>query len=373
MAFGPYVLPVAIICGHYYRQNCDTNDETFVLKTQFPKQWPIRSARLDESKQNQQNIYNKCLQSVAKVGTSSTFGTGIIVRTDGLIITNAHVVNDLSFVGISLAKQFTASQLLVREMGTDPVGVIRGQVVYCEPQLDLALVRIYIKPGVLTAMAFPDKPEPKVGQHVMAIGNPRVDYSLELGVINGVDDRGVDVSDSYDQYYHMLIRPKHPYITHTALIKPGYSGGPLIDMSGRLIGVNFAGRRQYNNFAIHSSEVKDFMNRGLEFERQSLEKKCSFVNKKALGVELRQEPQGFRVCGFSCHNSLNNINQLQIDDIVQQINGKELTRIGQLIDALNNMNDNQELRLQVLRKAGNVQNVDIKPHFGDKHITCVKV
>jgi serine protease DegQ len=137
-------------------------------------------------------------------------GSGVIVDARrGLILTNAHVVEDALEIQVALKDRRRVS---ARLLGTDRA-------------TDLAVLRI---PGDgLTALSFADSDAVRVGDYVIALGNPfGLSHSATSGIVSAVGRPG--------------LRGYQQFIQTDASINPGNSGGPLIDSRGRMIGVNTA-------------------------------------------------------------------------------------------------------------------------------------
>jgi S1-C subfamily serine protease len=137
-------------------------------------------------------------------------GSGVIVRADGIIITNAHVVGTASRVEVGLAD------------GRQ----IPGQVLGRDPTVDVAIVRVQLT-GLPTA-PLGNSDQLEVGQTAIAIGNPiGLDRTVTTGIISAINrsPRGFELGG---------------LIQTDAAINPGNSGGPLLDSQGRVIGINSA-------------------------------------------------------------------------------------------------------------------------------------
>ncbi len=137
-------------------------------------------------------------------------GSGVIVRADGIIITNAHVVGTASRVEVGLAD------------GRQ----IAGQVLGRDPTVDIAVVRVQLT-GLPTA-PLGNSDQIEVGQTAIAIGNPiGLDRTVTTGIISAINrsPRGFELGG---------------LIQTDAAINPGNSGGPLLDSQGRVIGINSA-------------------------------------------------------------------------------------------------------------------------------------
>ena len=139
-------------------------------------------------------------------------GSGFVWDAEGHIVTNFHVVGDASKVQVTLIDQ--------RTMSATVVGVA--------PSKDLAVLKIASDASV-PAIPLGTSGDLRVGQHVLAIGNPfGLDHSLTTGVVSAVGRTIRSVSG------HRI----HGVIQTDASINPGNSGGPLLDSAGRLVGVN---------------------------------------------------------------------------------------------------------------------------------------
>ncbi len=167
-----------------------------------------------------------------------SLGSGVIVAADGLIVTNNHVVAG-------------ADQILValRDRREYP-----AKLVFADPRLDLALLRVDTKGAQLPVIRIGDSDRAEVGDITIAIGNPfGVGQTVTTGIVSGLARTGIGVSDW--QFF----------IQTDAAINPGNSGGALLDAQGRLIGINTAiyspsGGSNGIGFAIPSKIVQVFLN-----------------------------------------------------------------------------------------------------------------
>ncbi|MCA9035644.1 MAG: trypsin-like peptidase domain-containing protein [Planctomycetaceae bacterium] len=152
-------------------------------------------------------------------------GTGFVWDEEGHIITNLHVVRDAV-----LRKDGTRTQLEVQLADST---VWDAQFIGAVYKRDIAVLKIAAKPSQLTPITVGKSSDLKVGQKVLAIGNPfGFDRTLSTGVIGGLD-RSVATGDQDNEFLNGLIQTD-------AAINPGNSGGPLLDSAGLLIGVNTA-------------------------------------------------------------------------------------------------------------------------------------
>lgn len=157
-------------------------------------------------------------------------GSGVIVDKEGLIVTNNHVVGDAKEVEVRLSDK---TKFL-------------GQVIGRDPDTDIAIVKIN-PTGELPTVPFGDSSKVRVGQWVMAVGNPfSLDRTVTLGVVSGLERDAVRLS-RYEAF-----------IQTDASINPGNSGGPLFNIKGEVIGINTAiiNYAQGIGFAIPSNMVQ---------------------------------------------------------------------------------------------------------------------
>jgi serine protease Do len=136
-----------------------------------------------------------------------SLGSGVIVSSEGHIVTNQHVVADVDEVRVRLAN---GQEAPARIIGMDPV-------------TDIAVLKVT---GLkVTPLAFADSDQVKVGQRVIAVGNPfGFDETVTQGIISA---KGRAMEDSADDFFQT-----------DAAINPGNSGGPLVDLRGEILGIN---------------------------------------------------------------------------------------------------------------------------------------
>jgi Do/DeqQ family serine protease len=163
-----------------------------------------------------------------------SLGSGVIVDPSGLIVTNNHVIADADQVKVSLADK--------REF--------EAEVVLKDSRSDLAVLRIKAPGERFAAIEFSDSDALLVGDLVLAIGNPfGVGQTVTHGIVSAVARTQVGITD-----YQFFIQTD-------AAINPGNSGGALVDMTGRLVGINTAifsrsGGSQGIGFAIPTNMVR---------------------------------------------------------------------------------------------------------------------
>ncbi len=181
-------------------------------------------------------------------------GSGFIVSEDGLIITNKHVVSEQD------------ATYKIRLNNDETVTVDK---IYRDPLNDLAILKINTN-AKLRALALGDSDNLKLGQTTIAVGTPLGEFtnSVTTGIISGLG-RGITAGSPFEGFVEQL---DNVIQTDTA-ISPGNSGGPLLNSSGQVIGVNTAVSSEGENigFAIPVNIIKtlltEFERRGGTFER----------------------------------------------------------------------------------------------------------
>jgi len=140
-------------------------------------------------------------------------GSGVVIDADGIVLTNAHVVEG-------------ARSLTVR---AESGATWSARVLAMEPDLDLAVLKLADAEGLPT-IELADSDALLLGETAIAIGNPLgLGLTVSTGIVSSID-REVELRDGV----------KQPFIQTDAAINPGNSGGALVDINGRLIGVNTA-------------------------------------------------------------------------------------------------------------------------------------
>jgi len=171
-------------------------------------------------------------------------GAGVILGEDGYVVTNAHVVKGARRVQVALPARSADGQ---RSILKDPGRKVGGVIVGIDTETDLAVLKIAEKG--LTPLTLGDSEALRQGQIVMAFGSPLgLDDSASLGVVSAVARQ---------------LEPDSPmiYVQTDAPINPGNSGGPLVDVEGRVVGINTlilsqSGGNEGLGFAVPSNIVK---------------------------------------------------------------------------------------------------------------------
>jgi S1-C subfamily serine protease len=192
-----------------------------------------------------ERVVQKVLPAIVNVVTDRGEGTGFVVRRDGVVVTNFHVVEGASEVSV-----------LTSDENPDRYS---AHVIGGDQQADLAVLQV--DATGLTTVALGDSDGLQLGQQVVAIG-----YALGLqggpsvtaGIVSSLT-REITAADPGCQTCANGQRTYTDVIQTDAAINPGNSGGPLVDLSGNVVGINTAGTTQAENvgFAIQINSVKD--------------------------------------------------------------------------------------------------------------------
>jgi S1-C subfamily serine protease len=208
---------------------------------------------------NSIDIYQKINPAVVNVTTTMLqrdfflnvipqkgLGSGVIIRPDGYILTNEHVIGQAVDVQVTLSDK----------------SILPAKVVGRDPDSDLAVIKIESKVKKLPTVDFGTWESLAVGQKVLAIGNPfGLGGSLTVGVVSSLG-RDIRASDQSPVIKDV--------IQTDASINPGNSGGPLLDSSGKLIGINAqifsqSGGSEGIGFAISIKTLKQVVPQLIEF------------------------------------------------------------------------------------------------------------
>ncbi|MBW6442097.1 trypsin-like peptidase domain-containing protein, partial [Patescibacteria group bacterium] len=277
--------------------------------------------RIVEEESETINVIEKVSPSVVSVviktidfdffsGSAMTYesgiGTGFIVDSNGLVITNSHVVD-----------RPAAEYSVVLKDGT----TYEVDKIHLDSYSDIAILEITARN--LPTVEFGDSDSLKVGQRAIAIGNAlgRYDNTVTVGVVSGIA-REVMASSGFGQ-----AKTYEDVIQTDAALNPGNSGGPLLNSSGQVIGVNVATTMGAENigFAIPVNVVKPILASFIENGR---------IIRPYLGVtyviitreisELRNMPEGAFVSGVVPESPADEAG-LQRGDIILKINDEEIS------------------------------------------------
>ncbi len=174
------------------------------------------------------NIIESAIPSVVTVRTNVAQGTGFLITNEGYIVTNFHVL-----IGGNKLSVITSDQ-----------ETLNAKLIGYNEEYDVALLKIN---GTFTSFKFTN--EVQIGEKVIAIGNPLgLQFSVTEGIVSAINRK---LSDSDARY-----------IQTDAALNPGNSGGPLINIKGRVIGINNfkVSEGESIGFALQSDDIKEQIN-----------------------------------------------------------------------------------------------------------------
>ncbi len=236
-------------------------------------------------------------------------GSGFIINSSGLIVTNKHVVADTT----------ETYQVVTADNRAYSV-----KAIYRDPINDIAIVKIDPSEHAgtpLPAVSFGDSSHLQVGQFVVAIGTALGEFrnTVTTGVVSGLG-RGITAGDQFQGSTENLSN----VIQTSAAINPGNSGGPLVSSNGQVIGMNTAVAQNGQNigFAIPINTVKDaianFNNHGQQFSRPFLGVSYKYIS-QSLAL-LNSVPQGAYVASVVANSPAEQAG-IQQGDIIIKIDG----------------------------------------------------
>src|SRR5436190_6438423 len=274
-------------------------------------------------------------------------GSGFIVSKDGYILTNNHVVADADRVTVRLLdnRTFTA------------------KVVGRDPTTDVALIKV--DANDLPMVSIGDDRQSRVGQWVVAIGNPLgLDFTVTAGIISA---RGRSLGALLNTRYAI-----QDYIQTDAAINPGNSGGPLVNIRGEVIGINSAiasntGFYAGYGFAIPITLAKQVMDDIVQYgkvRRAVLGINIGDVDPNDAQVAGLKDIDGVKVSGFDPSDDPETSPAkragVEVGDVIVGVNGQAIDRVSTLQRVIRNFKPGQSVALDVMR-------------FGDKKTLNVKL
>lgn len=265
----------------------------------------------------------------AQQGKPIGTGSGIIIDSvNGYIVTNAHVIENAGKIIVTLKDK---RQFYAKLIGTDL-------------KADVAVIQI--QPDRLTAMLIADSKGIRVGDFVVAIGNPYgLGQSVTSGIVSALGRTGLGIEDYED------------FIQTDAPINPGNSGGALVNLKGELIGINTAilGGRSGGNvgigFAIPSDMIINITEQLVENGR---------VERGQLGIEIQDirpalvkafnlpDGQGALISGVVSLSPADKAG-IKEGDIITRINGTTVTNSSNLKSIIGNLRMGSKVQMEYVR------------------------
>ena len=260
--------------------------------------------------------------------TQLSLGSGVIVSREGYILTNDHVVEGVSDIQVTLNDGRT----------------VTGKVVGTDSETDLAVVRITA--GGLTPVTFGQSDQARVGDVVLAIGDPfSVGQTVTMGIVSAIGreiDRG---------------NPFGSFIQTDAAINPGNSGGALVDTSGNLIGINTlifsrSGGYQGIGFAIPAALAKRVLEQIIE--TGTVTRGWFGVDVAELSPELAESlglkgTRGAIVGGIEPGSPAAK-SGMKLGDVIVSVNGKPVTNTSAALKEIAEIPPGRTVPVKIIRK-----------------------
>lgn len=261
---------------------------------------------------------------------TGSIGSGVIVRNDGIVITNAHVVKDMREIRVTLQdrREFPARVLLADERS------------------DIAVLQLDDVNGDLPVIRIDDQEEQQVGDLVLAIGNPfGVGQTVTNGIISALNRTDTGISDSGS------------FIQTDAPINPGNSGGALVDMDGDLIGINTAifsrtGSSTGVGFAVPAAMVRRVLDSAVGGETRVVRPWLGVKGDTLSGDMARslglERPQGLLVTDVYSGGPAARAG-IEVGDVITAIDGAEVNDQGGLNYRVGTKQPNETVSVTLLR------------------------
>jgi S1-C subfamily serine protease len=193
-------------------------------------------------------IYAQVSPSVVLILNGDTLGSGTLLDTSGLIVTNWHVVARATAVGVIFKPASEGAQLSKSQ-------VVEGRVIRFDQVTDLALVQVPFIPPQAHPARIAGATGLQVGDDVHAIGHPTGEaWTYTRGIVSQIRRDYKWNTEEHLQHHADVVQTQTP-------INPGNSGGPLLNNDGEIVGVNsFKGEGEGLNFAVASNAVTAIVN-----------------------------------------------------------------------------------------------------------------
>lgn len=258
-----------------------------------------------------------------------SLGSGFIISTDGYIATNYHVIEGAEEINVVLESSRTQT--------------LKAKLIGYDIKTDLALLKIDTKEP-LPYLEFGDSDSSRVGEKVIAIGNPfgMLGNTVTAGIISA---KARHINNSFDDY-----------IQTDAAINRGNSGGPLCNMKGKVIGINSvivspSGGNVGIGLAIPSSTARSVLNQLKEkgsVTRGMLGVKVQMVDKNVAEATGMDKPKGALVASINKDGAADKA-KIKIGDIIVKFNGYEIATINKLQRMVSETEIGKKVPVEVIR------------------------
>jgi Do/DeqQ family serine protease len=287
-------------------------------------------AEVERDMPRSRSPYEDFFRPPSRKGQSS--GSGVIISPDGYIVTNNHVVESASKLEVVLHDNRS----------------YQAKVIGTDPNTDIALLKIEEKD--LNFVEFGNSDNAKIGEWVLAVGNPfNLTSTVTAGIVSA-KARNINILNRQNRY------GIESFIQTDAAVNPGNSGGALVNLSGKLIGINTAiatptGSYAGYSFAVPSILVKKVVNDLKEY---------GVVQRAVLGVSIldlndpnfqnREFPtnSGVFVAGTTPGSAAEEAG-MKLEDIIIKIDDKDIKNVAELQEQIARFSPGEQVKVTYLR------------------------
>ncbi len=289
------------------------------------------------------------------------FGSGVIISNDGYIVTNNHVIEGADEIEVTMNDDKS----------------LKAKLIGADPESDLALLKI--EGTDFPFVPFGDSDQLKVGEWVLAVGNPfNLTSTVTAGIVSAKGRGNIAAGSGYGM--RQAQDRIESYIQTDAAVNPGNSGGALVNTKGELVGINTAIYSETGNyvgysFAIPMSIVKKVV---------SDIKQYGVIQRAMLGVSIMELPQlkqvkpdeyeklkvsdGVYVADFPSNSSAKSAG-IQVGDVITAIDGVKIKNFSELRAQISRYNPGDKVKVQVHRGSDEkVYEVELKNDQGNTEI-----
>ena len=281
---------------------------------------------------------------------TGSVGSGVIVRPEGVVVTNAHVIAGMSEIKVVLndRREFSA------------------RVILADERSDIAVLQLEGVEERLPTLSIDDREEQQIGDLVLAIGNPfGVGQTVTNGIISALNRTETGISDSGS------------FIQTDAAINPGNSGGALVDMDGELIGINTAifsrsGSSSGVGFAVPASMVRQVVDSAVGGARAVVRPWLGIKGESVTAERARElgleRPRGLVVTGVYAGGPGARAG-LREGDVITAVDGAEVNDQGGLNFRIGTRAPDTAVQVEILR-GGRTQTLSarVQPLPGDADV-----
>jgi serine protease Do len=297
----------------------------------------------DDDKYTTQSAYNTVSDSVVTVvcfkdkisdntNDAVAQGSGVIISSDGYLITNAHVIGNSRAYAVNI----------VMNNGDKH----QAKIVGFDTWTDLAVLKIDAKD--LKAVTFGDSEKIKIGDDVIAVGSPggeKFQNTLTRGVISAVDRE-------------LSVNKNVRYIQSDAAISPGSSGGPLCNLYGQVIGITTAKAVAENfesmSFSIPSATVERIVGDLIHYGYVKGRTRIGFSGQELASGDYSGAPAGVLVGKIDSEGSLAG-SDIKEGDIITELDGQTITSFQDIYDVLDDHKPDDKVTIKAKRPSTSIK------------------